>query len=140
MERATCSNFLTGLLRLARHQRPPDRIAIFSVRPTAGNMSGPLYEKTEVTRALKEEKDHLGLHLIEGGEGLSGHICLRSITGQLKDLNKLFLQGLIFILWIKHGYLTPTALPPSSPLLQVSWELACFALEADSSKGYHFSS
>lgn len=98
-----------------------------------------LCEKTEVTRALKEERDHLGLHLIEQGD-LSGHICLRAVTGQLKDLKELFLQGLIFILGIKHGYLTPSALPPSSPLLQVSWELACFALEADSSKGYHFSS
>lgn len=59
--RATCSTFVTGPLRLARHQRPSDRIAIFSVRPEAGNMSDSLYEKTEVTRALKEERDHLGL-------------------------------------------------------------------------------
>lgn len=67
--RATCSNFLTGLLRLARHQRPSDRIAIFGVHPAAGNMSGPLYEKTEVTRALKGERDHLGpSHPIEQGD------------------------------------------------------------------------
>lgn len=59
--RATCSTFVTGPLRLARHQRPSDRIAIFSVRPAAGNMSDSLYEKTEVTRALKEDRDHLGL-------------------------------------------------------------------------------
>lgn len=67
-------------------------------------------------------------------------MCLRVVTGQLKDLDRLSLQGLIFILWIRRGYLTPSALASSSPLLQASWERACFATEADSIKGYHFSS